>query len=182
MRNALLVIDVQDSFKANENWGQRNNPGFEESLGKLLEGFRKARQPVIFFMDNDDDEHFNPRSPFYRLMDFLKQESGEPLFHKYSRNCFTTTPLHQMLIRKGISKVTISGIKTEQCCETTARVASDLGYDVDFVTEATLTFPIAGGPNGRTLSAAAVVERTEFALRDRFASVKTVEDVLSTLE
>ncbi|XLM22660.1 isochorismatase family protein, partial [Chromobacterium piscinae] len=31
----------------------------------------------------------------------------------------------------------ISGIRTEQCCETTARVASDLGYEVDFVSEAT---------------------------------------------
>jgi DNA-binding CsgD family transcriptional regulator len=37
----------------------------------------------------------------------------------------------------------VCGIRTEQCCETTARVAFDLGYHVTFVTEATATSPIA---------------------------------------
>ena len=179
MNNALLVIDVQDSFTAGERWTQRNNPSFEENVTKLITGFRQAGQPVIYFMDNDDDEHFNEKSPLYRLMEFLDPRPDEPVIHKYSRNCFTTTQLHQLLHRKGITKVTIAGIKTEQCCETTARVASDLGFEVDFVTEATLTFPI---PNGeRTLSTEAVTERTEYALRGRFASIKSVDDVLSAL-
>lgn len=38
--------------------------------------------------------------------------------------------------------VTITGIQMEQCCETSARVAADLGYAVDLVIDATLTFPI----------------------------------------
>jgi hypothetical protein len=40
----------------------------------------------------------------------------------------------------------------EQCCETTARVAFDLGYHVTFVTEATATSPIAqhDAPTGQT--------------------------------
>ena len=44
------------------------------------------------------------------------------------------------------------GIRTEQCCETTARVAFDLGYHVTFVTEATATSPIAqhDAPKGQT--------------------------------
>jgi nicotinamidase-related amidase len=181
VQNALLVIDIQDSFKAGERWTQRNNPAFEENVTTLIEGFRRAKQPVIYFLDDDGDEHFNPRSPLFRLMDFLKPREGEPIIHKYSRNCFTTTNLQQHLVSNGVSKVTICGIKTEQCCETTARIASDLGFQVDFVTEATLTFPISGGAGGRTLSADDVVERTEFALRDRFAAIKTVEDVLSRL-
>ncbi len=45
------------------------------------------------------------------------------------------------------------GIRTEQCCETTARVAFDLGYQVTFVTEATATSPIAhrDAPAGQTV-------------------------------
>jgi hypothetical protein len=42
----------------------------------------------------------------------------------------------------GARRVAITGIAMEQCCETTARVASDLGYAVDFVIDATMTFPI----------------------------------------
>ena len=55
----------------------------------------------------------------------------------------------------------ITGISTEQCCETTTRVAADLGYDVDFVTEATPTFPITDEATGEVLSTDEIVRRTE---------------------
>jgi nicotinamidase-related amidase len=182
LHNALLVIDVQDSFKAGARWAQRNNPSFEANVTRLIEAFRKRGQLVVYFMDNDDDEHFNPASPYYRLMDFLEPRADERIFHKYSRNCFTTTPLQQLLQQNGVAKVTIAGIKTEQCCETTARVASDLGFDVDFVTEATLTFPISGSLcGGREMPAAEVIERTEYVLRGRFARIRTVAEVVASL-
>ena len=62
----------------------------------------------------------------------------------------------------------------EQCCETTARLAADLGYEVDFVMDATLTFPIQQKVDGRVvaeLGVAEIVERTAYALRDRFARI-----------
>jgi hypothetical protein len=53
-----------------------------------------------------------------------------------------------------------------------------LGYAVDFVTEATMTFPI---PNydkpGEFLDVDAIVERTEYALRRRFARIATVAEL-----
>ncbi|HYZ16779.1 MAG TPA: hypothetical protein VE591_10280 [Candidatus Acidoferrum sp.] len=71
-----------------------------------------------------------------------------------------------------------TGIQTEQCCETTARVAGDFGYDVDFVSEATRTFPIPG-PGGVELDADAIVERTEYALRGRFARIASVDQIIA---
>ena len=71
----------------------------------------------------------------------------------------------------GIERVVVCGISTEQCCETTTRVAADLGYEVDFVTEATATFPIG------TLSTDAIVERTEAVLSGRFARIATVSEI-----
>ena len=73
----------------------------------------------------------------------------------------------------------ICGIRTEQCCETTARVASDLGYAVTFVSEATLTFPMMY--KGITLSAAEIRHRTETVLAGRFAEIKTVAETLESL-
>ena len=61
---------------------------------------------------------------------------------KTSINAFTTTSLHQVLVSHGIREVIVCGLQTELCCETTARLASDLGYRVVFVTDATATFPI----------------------------------------
>ena len=83
---------------------------------------------------------FDPASGHVRLLDGLEPEPGEPVITKTSRNAFTTTNLQQILTEKGIRELVVCGIQTEQCCETTTRLAADLGYDVTFVTEATATF------------------------------------------
>ncbi|MFX8988280.1 hypothetical protein ABTN23_19565, partial [Acinetobacter baumannii] len=70
-------------------------------------------------------------------------------------------------------------IRSEQCCETTTRHASDLGYAVDYVTEATLTFAMTDR-KGRRWSAAEIQARTELVLEDRFARIVTVEQALAT--
>lgn len=73
--------------------------------------------------------------------------------------------------------------------ETTARVGSDLGYQVTFVVDATATNPIPhrDAPadqsvaellaDPRTLSAEEVVRRTEYVLAGRFATIATVEEL-----
>ena len=78
--------------------------------------------------------------------------------------------------------MTITGIQMEQCCETTTRVAADLGYAVDFVTEATMTFPIPNWDKpGEELNVHAIRERTEYALRRRFSGIVTVAQPLQEL-
>jgi nicotinamidase-related amidase len=181
---ALLVIDVQDSFKVGPRWEWRSNHSFESNVERLVSAFRDAGRPVIFVLHSDSDSPFHVNSPHYRLMDFLRPLPGEPVIHKTTRNCFTSTNLQPLLLKEGVRRVVITGIQTEQCCETTARVAADLGFDVDFVTEATLTFPIplnADG-SGPELSTDAIVERTEYALRRRFARIARVDDVVDALK
>jgi nicotinamidase-related amidase len=114
---------------------------------------------------------------------------GEPVLTKTSHNAFTTTNLQQLLTARGIRELLIAGIRTEQCCETTARLASDLGYQVTFVTDATATNPIAHPDaaadltvpellaDPRTLPAPAVIERTVYALAGRFATIRTVAEL-----
>lgn len=178
---ALLVIDVQDSFKASARWARRSNAAsFEANITRLINAFRTAGRPVIFVLHSDSDAAFSFGSPHYRLMDFLEPLPGESVIHKTTRNCFTSTNLLPTLLRLGVRRIVVTGIQTEQCCETTARVGADLGFDVDFVTEATMTFPIAehADGSGRELSTDEIIERTEFALRRRFARIVTVEDVV----
>jgi nicotinamidase-related amidase len=169
---ALLVIDIQDSFKIDPaRWASRSSPRFEENVTELIRTFREASLPVIWVLHNDSDPGFRPGDPEVRLMDFLDRGESEPLITKNTRNAFTSTDLQSRLDALGVRKVVVTGISTEQCCETTTRVAADLGYDVDFVTEATMTFPIG------TLSTDAIIERTEAVLNKRFARVTTVEGV-----
>lgn len=75
----------------------------------------------------------------------------------------------------------VSGIRTQQCCETTTRHASDCGYEIDFISEATMTFAMTDR-NGRSCSAQSIKERTEMVLDGRFARVLTLEQSLSAAD
>jgi nicotinamidase-related amidase len=182
-QSALLVVDAQDSFKAAPRWERRNNLAFERNVGALIEAYRAAQLPVVFFLHTDSDEGFTTESPFFKLMDFIKPRADEPVLIKNTRNCFTSTPLQPYLLEKGVRRIAIAGIQMEQCCETTARVGADLGYAVDFVTEATMTFPIPNWDSpGEELGVDAIRERTEYALRRRFARIVTVAQLTKELK
>ncbi|WP_068692516.1 isochorismatase family protein, partial [Thermobifida halotolerans] len=132
---------------------------------------------------------FDPALGHVRLIDGLSPAEAEPVITKTSHNAFTTTNLQQLLTAHGIRDLAVCGIRTEQCCETTARLACDLGFDVTFVIDATATTPREhrDAPPGRsvaeiladprTLPTDAIIERTEYALAGRFATIRTVADL-----
>jgi nicotinamidase-related amidase len=183
-QSALLVIDVQDSFKVDApKWERRNNHQFEANVGALVEAYRAAGLPVVYFLHTDDDPGFEKDGPSYKLMDFLAPRPSEPLFHKSTRNVFTSTDLIPWLLARGVRRVAITGIQMEQCCETTARVAADLGYAVDFVLDGTMTFPITNwDAPGEELAVEAIEERTAYALRRRFARIVTSRELITELQ
>jgi nicotinamidase-related amidase len=181
-QSALLVIDAQDSFKVNPRWERRNNHDFEENVGVLIDAYRAAGLPVIFFLHTDPDPGFMTDSPQFKLMDFIQRRPDELLLVKRTRNVFTGTDLAERLLERGVRRVVITGIQMEQCCETSTRVAADLGYAVDFVTEATMTFPIPNRDRpGEELGVEAIRERTEYVLHGRFARIRTVAELKQEL-
>ena len=177
---ALLIIDVQPSFLHAPYWTATGVEPFRFALQKLDSGCRAAGLPVVHIFHVDDDPPFRADSGLIRPMDWL---TGGPTvqFIKHVHNAFTDTGLDHWLRTHGIDRLIISGIRTEQCCETTARVASDLGYAVDFVSEATLTFPMTHAGTGQTFSAQDIIIRTELVLADRFARIVSVDTCLSSL-
>ncbi len=196
MTRALIVIDVQESFRQRPLWQAISNPGIAGDAARLVDGVRASGDLVVWVLHAEPGTGgaFDPASGHVRLIEPLVPRPGEPVLTKTSHNAFTTTSLQQILTRAGITEVVICGIRTEQCCETTARVASDLGYDVTFVTEATATNPIPrrDAPEDqtvaelladpRTLPVGAVIERTEYALAGRFATIATIADVVGVQE
>src|SRR6266850_1643198 len=183
-QSALLVIDAQESFKLDaKKWERRNNRDFEKNVTRLIEAYREAKLPVIYFIHTDEDPGFGTDHSLFRLMEFIKPRTDEQLIQKNTRNAFTSTGLSALLLEKGVRRVAITGIQMEQCCETTARVAADLGYAVDFVIDGTMTFPIPNHDNpGEELGVDAIRERTEYALRRRFARITTVAQLEAELK
>lgn len=144
MNSALIVIDVQESFRQRPNWAAVSNPDIVGQVNRLVEATRAKGDLVVWVMHAEPDTGtvFDPALGHVRLIEGLVPAEREPIITKTSHNAFTTTNLQQLLTQRGINHLLISGIRTEQCCETTARVASDLGYQVTFVTDATATNPI----------------------------------------
>jgi nicotinamidase-related amidase len=180
-KTALLLIDIQDSFK-NGRWARRGNLAFEDNVSRLLAVWRAAGLPRFFIIHTDPDPGFRAGDPEFRLMDFMARREDEPLLQKNTRNSFTSTDLQARLTAAGIEKLVVTGIQMEQCAETTTRLAADLGYEVDFVLDATQTFPILNKATGEEISTEALIERTAYVLRDRFARIISAEDLAAEVE
>ena len=176
-KTALLVIDVQESFRHRPYFRTDELPSFFDRVQKLCDGARAKGWETVQVFHVEETGVFSKASGFVKPMREVEL-SPSLVLEKTRHSAFAGTPLMTWLVEKGIRRVVVCGIRTEQCCETTTRQASDSGFEVDFVTEATLTFPIAL-PNGKELSTADIRERTEAVLRDRFARVMTVAEVLA---
>ncbi|MEH0419342.1 isochorismatase family protein [Streptomyces sp. B21-083] len=197
MTRALIVIDVQESFRAHPLWETISDPKIADKVNRLVRRARQAGDLVVWVLHSEpgSGDVFDPALGHVRLLEELgRPEDGEPLIHKTSHNAFTTTNLQQRLTEHGVSELAVCGIRTEQCVETTARVASDLGYQVTFVVDATATNPIPhrDAPadqsvaellaDPRTLPADEIIRRTEYALAGRFATIATVDEVEAAAE
>jgi nicotinamidase-related amidase len=191
VNRALVVIDVQESFRQRPNWQAVSNPEIVEQVNRLVSMARADGDLVIWVLHTEPgtDGVFDPTLGHVRLIDGLAAAADEPLITKTSHNAFTTTNLHQLLTSRGIRELIICGMRTEQCCETTARVAADLGFEVTFAVDATATSPIPhrDAPpdqtvaellaDPRTLRVEDIISRTEYVLHGRFATVRTVAEL-----
>ena len=174
---ALVVIDAQESFRQKPDWDDAQAAPFFASLQSLIDGARSRAIPIAQVLHVEDDGPFSLGSGFVTPLAPLRL-TADAMFQKRRHSALVGSGLDVWLIERGIRRLIVSGIRTEQCCETTTRHASDLGWSVDYVTEATLTFAMTDA-GGRVHTAADIKARTELVLRDRFARIATVADALA---
>jgi nicotinamidase-related amidase len=175
--NALIVVDVQQSFPNRHYFQEKYMPPFMAHVQKLIDGAAERNVPVVQILHVEPEGAFSKASGHVRTLDGISIKPDTTI-EKFMHSAFASTILDVWLKERGINKITICGIRTEQCCETTTRHASDLGYKVNFVTDATLTFDMQH-PDGSTLTADQIKHRTETVLVDRFASILTVDEALA---
>jgi nicotinamidase-related amidase len=176
-RTALLVIDVQESFQHRPYWSTVDTPVFFERLQALIDGAKARRIPIVQAFHVEATGVFSLASGYIKTLAPILI-TPEACFYKRRHGALIDSGLAVWLVEQHIQRLIVSGIRTEQCCETTTRHASDCGYSVDFVTEATLTFAMTDR-HGRSWSAADIKARTELVLEDRFARIVTVEEALA---
>jgi nicotinamidase-related amidase len=175
---ALLLIDVQQGFD-DPFWGQRNNPGAEKNMKKLLTTWRTAKRPVIH-VKHDSIEKVSPLRPDQPGNSFKTEGlplSGEPIFSKNVNSAFIGTGLENYLRDNQLETLVIAGLTTDHCVSTSTRMAGNLGFKVYLVHDACATFDKQTF-DGQIIPAEEVHHVNLASLHEEFCKVVSTKDAL----
>lgn len=132
------------------------------NIARLLEAFRSTGAPVIFLKLCSRDAERRDLHRFFHetwsaarphgfrnvyplhdqamagVVDALApvERAGEAVVEKRTFSGFTESALHDRLQDLGITTLVVSGLATSQCVETTARDASERGYEIVHIEDA----------------------------------------------
>ncbi len=175
---ALILIDVQEGLDE-PRLGQRNNPGAEANMARLLAHWRERGQPVfhIQHMSTEPDSPLRPELPGNAIKAIVAPQGVEPVIRKQVNNAFVGTDLDARLRAAAIESLVIVGLTTNHCVSTTARMAGDLGYDTVVVADATAAHNHRSY-DGNCYDAETVHQLALANLHDEFAAILTTEQVL----
>lgn len=179
-RSALLVVDIQESFRHRPYWTDEELPAFLSATQRLIDACKGAGIPIAQIFHTEAQGAFALESGYVRTLDGLSIEP-DVVFYKRRHSALSGTELAPWLTRRGITRLVVCGIRTEQCCETTTRHASELGFEVDFASDATLTFPMTHPLTQQTYTASEIKARTELVLAGRFARVASSREIAGEL-
>jgi nicotinamidase-related amidase len=177
---ALVLVDVQQAFH-DPSWGTRNNPDCEANVGRLLDHWRERGGTVVFVRHDsiDPGSNLHPSHPGNAFQPVI---SGEPdlLVTKGVNSAFIGTPaLEPWLRERGIGEIVVAGIQTNMCCETTARMGANLGFEVAFALDATHTFDLPDPIGGGRIDAETLARVTAANLDDEFARVLSTDELIA---
>ncbi len=179
---ALLVVGAQCGFD-DELWGNRNNPGAEAQIARLLDAWRKAERPVVFCRHLSNE----PRSPLRagaKGSDFKPEArplAGELVIDKSTNSAFMGSTLDAELKRRQVRAAVAVGFTTNHCVDATVRVGSDLGYTMYVVADATVAFDRVAW-DGRVLKADDLHFASLVSLNQEFATVVDTETLLASFQ
>lgn len=180
-RRALLVIDVQNEYFTGK-MPVSYPAGSLEHILDAMDAAHASGVPVVVIQHSapqPESTVFRKGSDGWQLHPDIARRSHDLLIEKNLPGSFTGTELEQWLHAHRIDSVTICGYMTQMCCDTTSRQAVHLGFDVEFLADATGTLDVsnsAGSISARDLHNAILAVQ-----QSRFARVMTTGEWLSSL-
>jgi nicotinamidase-related amidase/MFS family permease len=138
---ALVVIDLQKGIL-----GLPAVHPVSDIVGRVAElarAFRKHNLPVILVNvagiapgRTDVQFNFQPPADWMDFIPELDRQPGDYIITKLQVGAFYGTALEQILRRRGVTQVVLTGVATSSGVEATARSAYDHGYNVTLVVDA----------------------------------------------
>ncbi len=179
---ALIVIDVQKGLDE-PYWGERNNPEAEQNIARLLDAWRR-RGMSIYHIHHQSKNPNSPLRPNYvgnEIKDIVRPRHGEPILQKNENSAFIGTDLEERLRAGNQNTVVLTGLTTDHCVSTTARMAANLGFDTVVVSDATATFDRHSPITSRHFTAEEMHEAELTSLNEEFARIAETEALLKAL-
>jgi nicotinamidase-related amidase len=180
---ALILIDIQQGFDDLSYWGARNNPGAEKNAGEILTAWRKRGLPVFHVKHNSTNpkSKLAPGQPGNEIQEVVKPLPSEPVISKNVNSAFIGTDLKERLDKQQIKSLVMVGLTTDHCVSTSVRMAGNLGYNVQVISDATATFDKVL-PSGEKLNAELIHQANLASLHNEFATVITTQELLQSLQ
>ena len=182
-KTALMVIDVQMAFVHRDEAGvPRTTPMAENNIGRLLDWFRSSGGKTIHIHhhSHQKDSPFTAGLPGAVVQPFAEPAPGEAVYVKYVNSSFIGTGLEDDLRRDGIEHLILCGTTANQCAETTARMAGNLGFNTLYVGDGVWAYGCVG-PDGQEHSAEEILSFIISNLHGEFATVLSTSDTLDLL-
>lgn len=182
MSNALVMIDLQNDYFPGGAMELVGSDTAARRAKELLTAFRKRGLLVIHIQHislKPGATFFIPGSPGTDIHPLVLPEKGELVFQKSLPNSFRDTSLLYHLDKEDITHLTIAGMMTHMCIDTTVRAAFDRGFSCTVAHDACATLDLSF--NGETVPAAQVQTSFLAALNGLFAQVVSVDEIVSGL-
>jgi nicotinamidase-related amidase len=177
--SALIVIDMQKGMQS-PRLPPRNNPQAEDNIARLLDAWRAAGLPVVCVrhISREAASVFAPGQAGAEFQERFAPLGHEHVVEKNVPDAFTGSNLERWLHVRGIRRLVLAGVSTNNSVEVTGRTAGNLGFATTVVADATFTFDMAD--YGGTLRRAEEVHLMALAnLRSDYAAIASTADVLA---
>lgn len=176
MSEALIIIDIQNDYFPG---GAMELVGAKEasSVAVQVKAHFAAKGKPVFVVQHIAGENasfFRPGTFGVELHESVSLNDTDVLIQKHYPNAFRETSLLEQLHSRLIRKISVVGMMTHMCIDTSVRAASDLGFEVTLISDACATRDLAF--DGRTVRAVDVQAAYLAALNGSFASVVTLEE------
>ncbi len=181
---ALLIIDMQKGFDDQDHWGgNRNNPQAETNVRRLLERWRELRLPIFHIQhcSTEPRSPLRPDHPGNEIKEQVRPLPGEPVIQKQVNSAFIGTDLEKRLRQHKIESVILTGIQTDHCVSTTARMAGNLGFNTYVVSDGTATFDRAGY-DGKHYTSDLIHTLALVSLQNEFAAIIDTQSILFQMQ
>ena len=171
MREALLIIDVQNDYFPGGTNELVHACEAEKKIQELIADSRAKGRPVVYI------QHFNPLGDSFflegtkgaEISDRIRPEKGDKVIVKRYPNSFLETELDAYLKSLQIDTLLVCGMMTHMCVDTTVRAAMDYGYQVRLAADACATMDLT--LNGEVIPAETVHRTFIAALDGVFAEI-----------